>query len=111
MERAIKRTFTILAIFILLCGITLNIGQISAFAADEDIPKEGVTYNLTYPDGTVVTEKDGKPLSFDDVTEALQEENWKLLGSGYTSDKDGKAVLPSSWTEGTIKIIETKVPA
>ena len=77
-----------------------------------DIPQENATYTLTYPDGTVVTEnEDGTPLTYEDVLRLQQTENWKLLGSGFTTDKNGEAELPAEWSEGTVRIVETKVPA
>lgn len=86
--------------------------SLTSFAAEEDnIPKEGVLYTLTYPDGTRITSnEEGAPLEYADVTNALKEENWILLGSGFRSDANGKATLPAAWTEGTIRIVETKVP-
>lgn len=74
--------------------------------ADEDIPSEGVTYTLTYPDGSVVTTD-----SYEEVQELLKEENWKKIGEGFTSDKDGNAYLPEEWISGTVKIVESKVPS
>ena len=81
-------------------------------ASGETVPKDADSYTLTYPDGTVVTENEnGEPLTYDDVVRLQKEENWKKIGSGFTSDKNGNAKLPSSWKKGTIKIVETKVPA
>ena len=76
--------------------------SLTSFAAEEDnIPKEGVLYTLTYPDGTrITTNEEGAPLKYADVTNALKEENWILLGSGFRSDANGKATLPAAWTEG-----------
>lgn len=111
MKRVIKKVSAILLAIVLLWGIGLNINTMVVFAEEEeDIPQVGVSYTLTYPDGTVVKEKDGNPLTYEDVQEALKEENWKLLGSDYISDENGKVNLPASWQKGTIKIIETVVP-
>ncbi len=91
--------------------LTASVLTAPALAAEEDIPKTGVVYTLTYPDGHTVTKNDkGDPLSYEDVTKALQEDNWRLLGSDYTSDKNGRVELPASWEKGTIRIVETKVP-
>lgn len=110
MKVFVKYLFAIIIAVTVFCGIaSLNA---AAFAQDKEIPKDGVSYTLTYPDGTAVTEKDGKPLTYDDVSEALKEENWKLLLTGQVSDANGKVGFPASWKqEGAIKIIETKVPA
>ena len=63
--------------------LTASVLTAPALAAEEDIPKTGVVYTLTYPDGHTVTKNDkGDPLSYEDVTKALQEDNWRLLGSG-----------------------------
>ena len=53
----------------------------------------------------------GGTLTHDDVANLLKEENWRLLSSGNVSGADGKVTLDPAWTTGTIKIIETKIPA
>lgn len=113
MKRGLHKTATLLSTIVL--GLILIVGGVAVptlATENEEIPKEGVTYTLTYPDGTVITENEsGQPLTYDDVMEAMEIENWKLLGDGYTSDENGKAVLPADWADGTIRLIETKVPA
>lgn len=110
-ERKIRRTLTALMVALLAIVVVLSAHGMPAYA-EGDIPETGVSYTLTYPDGTVVKEKDGKPLTYNDVKEALKEDSWKLLSSDQKSDADGIINLPATWkAEGVIKIIETKVPA
>jgi len=110
-ERKIRRTITALMVALLAIVVVLSAHGMPAYA-EGDIPETGVSYTLTYPDGTVVKEKDGKPLTYNDVKEALKEDSWKLLSSNQKSDADGIINLPATWkAEGVIKIIETKVPA
>ena len=113
MKRIIYKTLSSLSIVVFSLSIVLWGTCDISYAEDiNEIPKQGVTYTLTYPDGTTVTENaEKKPLTYGDVIEALKEENWKLLGSDFTSDENGKVNLPTTWTKGTIRIVEKKVPA
>lgn len=110
-----KVSITKYILFVTLALTLLVATSITVFAdeagSEAEIPTEGVTYTLTYPDGSVITENEsGEPLTYDDVTRLMKEENWKLLASGLVSDENGEAALPATWEKGTIKIIETKVP-
>lgn len=92
-------------------ALMFTMGCAAVFAEDE-IPKTGVTYTLTYPDGTTVTQNEkGSALTYDDVQKLLKTENWRKMATGLVSGADGKVNLDPSWTKGTIRIVETKVPA
>ncbi|MBQ6623486.1 MAG: InlB B-repeat-containing protein [Mogibacterium sp.] len=107
----IKRTLAGLLLAMLAIIMALTAQGMSVYAED-DIPESGVRYTLTYPDGTVVTENaEGEPLSYNDVQELLKPAGWKKMASGLVSDADGKVELNAAWKEGTIRIVETKVPA
>lgn len=107
----IKRTLAGLLLAMLAIIMALTAQGMSVYAED-DIPESGVRYTLTYPDGTVVTENaEGEPLSYNDVQELLKPANWKKMAEGLASDANGKVELDAAWKEGTIRIVETKVPA
>lgn len=92
-------------------ALIFTMGCVAVFAEDE-IPKTDVTYTLTYPDGTTVTQNEkGSALTYDDVQKLLKTENWRKMATGLVSGADGKVNLDPSWTKGTIRIVETKVPA
>ena len=77
-----------------------------SFGAEVDengVPKEGVTYTLTYPDGTVI--------KTDDYEEAKRlEATWQKIYESKT-DKDGKITLEDWKKNGQVKIVEKEVPA
>lgn len=113
-----KKTYTWIWIILLAMALALPFTGRTAHASgtaasgeqQETIPAEGVSYTITYPDGTVITENAaGEPLSYEDVLELLEEKNWKLLGS-FTTDEKGEAVFPAEWAQGWVKIIESKAP-
>ena len=111
MHRHGFRITTRIALIVMVMTIAGCLSIVSAEENTQDIPSDAEKYTLTYPDGEVVTVNGtGEALTYDDVLAAIKADNWKLLGSGYTSGKDGKAFLPNGWTNGTIRIVETKVP-
>ena len=82
-----------LIVFILLLGFMF---MPNAYAAE--IPREGVTYFLEYPDGTEeVTE------SYDEAIATAEEE--KLIFTGQT-DENGQVVLENVASEGTIRVVQ-----
>ena len=82
----------------------------AAGQGQEALPSEGVVYTLTYPDGTIITENEaGEPLGYQDVLRLLQPENWKQMGS-FATDKEGEILLPAAWSEGRLRILESKAP-
>lgn len=92
--------------YLLTILLSLLVFLVPVYAEDEEIPPDAETYTLTYPDGSTYTTTD-----YQEVQRLLKEENWKKIGSGFTSDKNGNVELPAGWTSGTIKIVETKVPS
>ena len=83
----------LLITFIFLLGFMF---MPNTYAAE--IPKEGVTYFLQYPDGT----EDVKE-TYDEAIAASEEE--KLIFSGET-DENGQVVLEDIATEGTIRVVQ-----
>ncbi|MBQ7146227.1 MAG: LPXTG cell wall anchor domain-containing protein [Lachnospiraceae bacterium] len=82
----------------------------AAGQGQEAIPSEGVVYTVTYPDGSIVTENEaGEPLGYQDVLRLLQPENWKHMGS-FATDKEGEILLPAAWSEGRLRILESRAP-
>ena len=109
--RPLRGFMIIAAVLGLVISVFISTGGVTFAEETAEIPKEGVKYKLTYPDGTVVTEnEDGEPLTYDDVVRLQKEENWRKIGSGLVTDSEGKIVLPESWKKGMIKIVETQVP-
>ena len=114
-KRNRNREYILASVLAVLVALMFTLSQLPTYAAEDDlsnIPESGVKYTLTYPDGTAVTtNEDGDPLTYQDVEEALKEENWLLLLSDLKSDAEGRVELPAEWDiNGTIKIVETKVP-
>ncbi len=83
----------------LLCLFVLGLLMLPKLVLAEDLPREGVHYFLTYPDGSEVVTK-----SYEEATS--QEE--KLIYSGLTSS-EGQVVLEGLLDEGSLRIVQ-KVP-
>ena len=64
----------------------------------EEIPREGVTYFLEYPDGTEDVKED-----YDEAIAASEEE--KLIFTGQT-DENGQVVLENIASEGTLRVVQ-----
>ena len=64
----------------------------------EEIPREGVTYFLEYPDGTEDVIED-----YDEAIAAAEEE--KLIFTGQT-DENGQVVLEDIASEGTLRVVQ-----
>ena len=64
----------------------------------EEIPREGVTYFLQYPDGTEDVKED-----YDEAIATAEEE--KLIFTGQT-DENGQVVLENVSSEGTLRVVQ-----
>ena len=83
----------LLIVFILLLGFMF---MPNAYAAE--IPREGVTYFLEYPDGSEDVKED-----YDEAIAAAEEE--KLIFTGQT-DENGQVVLENIASEGTLRVVQ-----
>ena len=83
----------LLIIFIFLLGF-----MFMPLVHAEEIPREGVTYFLEYPDGT----EDVKE-TYDEAMVAVEEE--KLIFTGQT-DSNGQVVLEDIASEGTLRVVQ-----
>ena len=97
-----KYRITFILGLMLLLGIGMTATAFGAELDENGVPKEGVIYTLTYPDGTVVQTD-----SYEQAKEL--ESTWKKIYEGKT-DKDGRIVLENWAKEGKIKILEKQVP-
>ena len=86
-----------------LFALALTAVSFGAEVDENGVPKEGVTYTLTYPDGTVVKTQD--------YEEAKRlEATWQKIYESKT-DKEGKITLEDWKKNGQVKIVEKEVPA
>ena len=83
----------LLVIFIFLLGF-----MFMPIVNAEEIPREGVTYFLEYPDGTEDVKED-----YDEAIAAAEEE--KLIFTGQT-DENGQVVLENIGSEGTLRVVQ-----
>ena len=83
----------LLIVFIFLLGF-----MFMPLVHAEEIPREGVTYFLEYPDGTEDVKED-----YDEAIAASEEE--KLIFSGET-DENGQVVLEDIASEGTLRVVQ-----
>ena len=83
----------------LLCLMVLGILLLPKLVLADEIPRTGVHYFLTYPNGEEVVTK-----SYDEATNAEE----KLIYSGLTSS-EGQVVLEGLLDKGTLRIVQ-KVP-
>ena len=83
----------LLIVFIFLLGFTFM-----PIVNAEEIPREGVTYFLEYPDGSEDIIED-----YDEAIAAAEEE--KLIFTGQT-DENGQVVLENVASEGTLRVVQ-----
>ena len=86
-----KKIFLI--IFVMLLGF-----MFMPIVNAEEIPTEGVTYFLQYPDGSEDVKED-----YDEAIAAAEEE--KLIFTGQT-DNNGQVVLEDIASEGTLRVVQ-----